>query len=59
MTAETREYIEWCLTRFRDLGFKGLKKKDTQAKYKEIMDGKPLTEIVSSLHIEGPLPNWE
>ncbi len=59
MTEPTRQYIEWCLTRYRDLGFKGLKKKDTQAKYKELMEGKGLTEIISSLHIEGPLPNWE
>ena len=36
MTTATREYIRWCLERYKDLGFKGLKKKDTRAKYKEL-----------------------
>ena len=36
MTQATREYIRWCLERYKDLGFKGLKKKDTKAKYAEL-----------------------
>ena len=33
----TREYILWCLSRYRDLGFQGLKKKDTKAKYAALL----------------------
>ena len=56
MTQATREYIIWCLTRFRDLGFKGLKKKDTKAKYAEITAKYPKTETISTLHPAGELP---
>lgn len=51
MTQATRTYIEWCLTRYRDYGFKGLKKKDTKAKYKEICSRFPKNEMLSSLQL--------
>lgn len=51
MTQATREYVIWCLTRYRDLGFKGLKKKDTKAKYREIVSKYPKTEMLTSMNL--------
>lgn len=31
-----KEYMKWCFTRFQENKFKGLKKKDTKAKYDEL-----------------------
>ncbi len=50
MTQATWEYIHWCLSRFAEMGFKGLKKKDTKAKYKELTARYPCIE---ALHIPG------
>lgn len=52
MTQATREYVTWCLTRYKDLGFKGLKKKDTKAKYAEITSRLPRTEMFDHLIID-------
>ena len=52
----TREYILWCLKRFADLGFRGLKKKDTKAKYAEIVAMYPDTELIEILRPYGELP---
>lgn len=57
MTEATRQYILWGLTRFKDLGFKGLKKKDTKAKYEELTAKYPKTEILESLATPGQLPS--
>ena len=45
MTKATKEFIMWCLLRYKDLGFKGLKKKDTKIKYLEIISKLPEVEI--------------
>lgn len=50
LTEATKEYIFWCLNRYAELGFKGLKKKDTKAKYAEITSKLPQYEIISNLH---------
>lgn len=44
MTEATRRYVDWCLERYATLGFKGLKKKDTKAKYAEITAAYPQYE---------------
>ncbi len=56
MTEATREYVSWCLTRFAALGFKGLKKKDTRAKYAEITSRLPDTEMLENLHPAKEIP---
>lgn len=50
ITQATKEYVTWCLTRFAELGFKGLKKKDTKAKYAEITAKLPRIEVLDALH---------
>lgn len=50
MNSGTKEFIKWCLTRYKDMGFKGLKKKDTLAKYKEISLTHKDVEIIYSLN---------
>ena len=57
MTKATEEYVVWCLTRYRDLGFAGLKKKDTKAKYAEIVARLPQVEVIDTLHPAGELPS--
>lgn len=57
LTQATREYVTWCLERYRDLGFAGLKKKETKAKYEEICAKYPQTETLSALHPVGELPS--
>lgn len=48
ITKATDEYIVWCLTRYRDLGFKGLNKKDTKKKYEEIISLYPDVERIKT-----------
>ena len=55
MTKATYEYIHWCLERYRDLGFKGLKKKDTKAMYAEITSKYPKTEMIDSMRLCGDI----
>ena len=55
MSQGTYEYVKWCLARYRDLGFKGLKKKDTKAKYAEITAKYPKTEMLTSLRLSDDL----
>ncbi|MCR5491037.1 MAG: DUF5662 family protein [Bacilli bacterium] len=56
MATLTREYVKWCFERYRDLGFKGLKKKDTKAKYAELEKAYPKYEVISELRISASLP---
>ena len=56
MSTATYEYVKWCLERYRDLGFKGLKKKDTKAKYAELTAKYPKYEVISKLHPSENLP---
>ena len=56
MASGTKEFIEWCLTRYRDLGWKGLKKKDTLAAYREISAKHPPVEIFETSLASGELP---
>lgn len=58
MTTATKEYVRWCLERYRDLGFKGLKKKDTKAKYAEITALYPKVEIIDNLPENVNLPDF-
>lgn len=52
----SREYISWCLQRFAELGFAGLKKKDTKAKYAEIVNRHPNPRVYDALALAGALP---
>ena len=56
MSTATYEYVKWCLERYRELGFKGLKKKDTKAKYAELTAKYPKYEVISKLHPSENLP---
>ncbi len=55
----TREYVLWCLTRFRDMGFAGLKKRDTKKAYEDIKSRFPLVRTFAVAPIEGALPQRE
>jgi len=57
MTTATKEYVLWALSRYAEMGFKGLKKKDTKKKYEEIVSTHPKVELISSLHPEEGLPS--
>jgi hypothetical protein len=52
----TREYIAWCLETYAQVGWKGLKKKITKAKYREITSHLPQVEVVETLKLDGTLP---
>lgn len=52
LTKATKEYVEWCLHRYIELGFKGLKKKDTKMKYDEILSRNEKYEILNQLHAD-------
>ena len=56
MSDATREYVEWCLTRFAELGFAGLKKKDTKKAYEEICAKHPSVCLYDTALREGALP---
>ena len=56
LTQATREYVTWCLSRYAELGFAGLKKKDTKAKYQEIIAKYPDVEVVDVLPVSAQLP---
>lgn len=56
MTEATREYIDWCLETYAEKGWAGLKRKITEAKYKEITARLPDVEVVEALRLEGDLP---
>ena len=57
MTTITKEYIHWCLDRFATMGYRGLKKKDTKAKYQELLGKYPRVEWASSDRAQGNLPH--
>ncbi len=52
----TRRYVLWCLERFRDLGFKGLKKKDTKAHYMALLEKYGPTTIYGQTAHASALP---
>lgn len=52
MNKATSEFVEWCLTQYRDSGWKNLKKKITKAKYDEIAAKYPEVEIFEAKGIE-------
>jgi hypothetical protein len=56
MSEATKEYVDWCLATYAEKGWKGLKKKLTKAKYREITSQHPDVEIFETLRIEGKLP---
>lgn len=56
MSPATKEFVEWCLTRYRDLGFAGLKKKDTKRKYEEVSGKYPPVAIFENSCASGELP---
>ena len=56
MTEATKEYITWCLSRYAESGFKNLKKKDTKAKYLEIISHHPDVELFDTLSSDLELP---
>ncbi|MCR5349076.1 MAG: DUF5662 family protein [Bacilli bacterium] len=56
MSDATREYVTWCLTRFAELGFAGLKKADTKKAYAEICSRHSDVRIYGTSSQEGALP---
>jgi hypothetical protein len=56
MTQATREFVDWCLDTYAKVGWKGLKKKITKAKYAEITSKYPDVEVCEALRLEGELP---
>ena len=56
MSDLTREYVRFCLTRFRDHGFAGLKKKDTKAEYRRLQGLYPRVRVYETLLPAGTLP---
>ena len=56
MSDATKEYVAWCLTRFRDLGYDGLKKQDTKKAYEEITARHDRVKVYDSLPCAGALP---
>ena len=55
MTTATKEYLTWAFTVYATVGFSGLKKKITKAKYKEITAKYPTAEIFSTLTLDGTI----
>ena len=53
----SREYITWCLTRYAELGFAGLKKKDTKKMYQEITSRHERVTVYDQLHVARTLPS--
>lgn len=56
ITQATREYIIWCLTKYKESGFKELGKKNTKLKYEEITSKYPDVEIFETNKTTAPLP---
>lgn len=56
MTKATKEYVIWCLSRYAESGFKNLHKKETKAKYEEIVSRLPDVEIFDAALSDAPLP---
>lgn len=56
MASATKEFVEWCFIRYRDMGWEGLRKKDTKAKCEEIYSRTPTLEIFETSLAKGELP---
>ena len=59
MHSATKEFIQEVLTRYRDSGFKNIKKKYTKALYKEIIAKHPVTEVIPVYSKENKLEQKE
>lgn len=57
MTEATKKYVEWCLERYAESGWKELKRKKTRAKYAAIAKEFPDVEVFGELKVEGDLPS--
>lgn len=58
-TRATREYIEWCLSKYKESGWKELKKKNTKKMYQEICSKYPDVEILEELNLSLDIPKSE
>lgn len=56
MSDATKEYVAWCLTQYRDKGFKGLRKKDTKKAYAEICGRHERVKVYDALPPVSTLP---
>ena len=56
MSTATKEFVRWCLERYAESEWKDLKKKNTKAKYQEIISKYPDVEVITELHPYGDLP---
>lgn len=52
----TREYVLACLKRYAEMGFAGLRKKDTKKLYESIASSFPRVRVYDSMVCEGALP---
>ncbi|MFA6624525.1 MAG: DUF5662 family protein [Bacilli bacterium] len=59
LTDATSEYIEWCLIKFSESGFKELKRKQTKAKYQELVRKFKPTKLYENTLIDCPVPSLE
>jgi hypothetical protein len=59
MSEATRQYVDWCLEQYANGGWKGLKRKATEAKYAEITSKNPEIEVIDRLRLGGDLPPLE
>ena len=59
LTDATDEFVTWCLKRFAELGWDGLKKKDTKKMYAEIAAKYPRVKVFPSPLGAGTLPEGE
>lgn len=56
MTQGTREYVIWCLSTYAESGFSNLHKKQTKAKYREIVSKYPDVEFFDAMKLGLKLP---
>ncbi len=56
MAEGTKEFIEWCLTRYRDLGWAGLRRKDTKEAYERFNNAHPAVAVFDVSLAAGELP---
>jgi hypothetical protein len=56
MNQATVKFVDWCLETYATVGWKGLKRKITKAKYAEISALYPEVEICDKLRLDGDLP---
>jgi hypothetical protein len=59
LNSATKEFVDWCLLTYATVGWKGLKRKATKAKYEETAKKYPEVEICGNLRLDGELPPLE